>query len=454
MRFRNLVPLLLLIALVVAACGPAATQEATAVPEAAADTETAATTVAEAGEEEAVVATATPQEAEAAPPTEAPATIEEATAPSEPPAAFQGLDYTTTESGLQIAITEEGSGEQAEAGDVVRVHYRGLLADGTEFDSSMDGDDPFSFMLGQGKVIPGWDEGIAMLQEGAQAKLIIPPQLAYGEQGSGPIPPNATLYFEVELVDILAGGPAEPIAVDEGEYETTESGLQYYVIEEGSGESPEDGDPVQVHYTLWLDDGTRVDSSLDRAEPVVFLVGSQQVFPGWNEGVAAMKVGGKRQFHIPPELALGETGAGTVIPPNSPLILQVELLDILPGGPAVPAAVAEDEYVETESGLQYHDLESGSGAEVEEGDTVSVHYTGWLEDGTKFDSSFARGEPITLQVGAGQVIPGWEEGLVGMQEGGVRQLVIPPDLAYGEPGRGPIPPNATLIFEVELLEIR
>jgi peptidylprolyl isomerase len=111
--------------------------------------------------------------------------------------------------------------------------------------------------------------------------------------------------------------------------------------------------------------------------------------------------------------------------------------------------------ITTASGLQYEDLVVGEGAAAQSGDTVSVHYTGWLEDGTKFDSSVDRGEPLPFTIGAGEVIPGWEEGVAGMQVGGTRKLIIPPDLAYGATGYPPaIPANATLTFEVQLLEIK
>ena len=111
--------------------------------------------------------------------------------------------------------------------------------------------------------------------------------------------------------------------------------------------------------------------------------------------------------------------------------------------------------IETSSGLQYLDLVKGSGREAHLGETASVHYTGWLKDGTKFDSSLDRGQPFQFRLGAGRVIKGWDEGVVGMNIGSKRKLIIPPHLGYGNRGAGRvIPPNAILIFEVELLDLR
>ncbi len=108
--------------------------------------------------------------------------------------------------------------------------------------------------------------------------------------------------------------------------------------------------------------------------------------------------------------------------------------------------------ITTASGLQYEEITIGSGAAATAGNLVSVHYTGWLTDGTKFDSSKDRNEPFEFNLGAGQVIKGWDEGVQGMQVGGVRKLTIPAALGYGARGAGGvIPPNATLVFEVEFL---
>ncbi len=109
----------------------------------------------------------------------------------------------------------------------------------------------------------------------------------------------------------------------------------------------------------------------------------------------------------------------------------------------------------TQSGLKYEDLVVGSGPKAKQGDQVTVHYTGWLTDGTKFDSSVDRGTPFTFVLGVGNVIAGWDEGVVGMQVGGKRKLTIPPELGYGANGAPPaIPANATLVFEVELISIK
>ena len=126
--------------------------------------------------------------------------------------------------------------------------------------------------------------------------------------------------------------------------------------------------------------------------------------------------------------------------------------------PTVPAGgAAEGEERTLPGGLKVLDLKVGDGKMAEKGMTVRVHYTGWLADGTKFDSSRDRGEPLPFQIGADppMVIRGWDEGVAGMRVGGKRKLTIPPDMAYGEAGfRDVIPPNATLVFEVELVDAK
>ncbi len=104
--------------------------------------------------------------------------------------------------------------------------------------------------------------------------------------------------------------------------------------------------------------------------------------------------------------------------------------------------------------LKIEDIQAGTGQEVKSGDNIVIHYKGTLTDGTKFDSSYDRGQPFETQIGVGQVIKGWDEGVIGMKVGGKRKLTIPPSLGYGEQAMGSIPPNSTLIFEVELVGIK
>lgn len=117
--------------------------------------------------------------------------------------------------------------------------------------------------------------------------------------------------------------------------------------------------------------------------------------------------------------------------------------------------MSEQKTTTTPSGLKYEEIKEGTGAIATPGKTVAVHYTGWLTDGKKFDSSKDRGQPFEFPLGGGRVIKGWDEGVQGMKEGGIRKLTIPAELGYGSRGAGGvIPPNATLVFEVELLKVK
>jgi FKBP-type peptidyl-prolyl cis-trans isomerase len=216
------------------------------------------------------------------------------------------------------------------------------------------------------------------------------------------------------------------------------------VIQEGSGEEAvKVGDMVSVNYAGMLEDGTEFDSSYKRNEPIIFTVGANELISGFEQGVVGMKVGEIRQLAIPPELAYGSDGIPGVVPSNANLFFEIELMSInATSAKEIPADLG----IET--------LKAGSGEqEVVEGDSVTVNYTGTLEDGTKFDSSLDRGIPFTFTVGTGEVIKGWDLGIVGMKVGEKRQLTIPANLAYGADGFGDIPANATLIFRVDLISI-
>ncbi len=238
-------------------------------------------------------------------------------------------EYTTA-SGLKYKITQKGTGTKAAAGSKVTVHYTGTLTDGKKFDSSHDRNQPISFTLGQGQVIKGWDEGIALLQVGDKALFTIPPAIAYGANGAGGvIPPNATLLFEVELLDVKE--PIKPWDIKSTDTVTTASGLQYIVVEKTKNTDaviPQSGQTVDVHYTGFLLNGKVFDSSVERGQPFSFELGQGRVIKGWDEGLALMQVGDKLRLIIPSSLGYGPNGAGGQIPPNATLVFDVELINV------------------------------------------------------------------------------------------------------------------------------
>lgn len=248
------------------------------------------------------------------------------------------------------------------------------------------------------------------------------------------------------------GVPApEDVAAPSKDAAKTPSGLASKVLTKGTGkEHPGDADQVKVHYTGWTTDGKMFDSSVQRGEPATF--GVNQVIPGWTEALKLMVAGEKRRLWIPAKLAYGETprmGA-----PAGNLTFDVELLEILasPKAPADVAAAPKDAK-KTASGLAYRVLKKGTGkTHPKATDRVTVHYTGWTTDGKMFDSSVQRGQPATF--GLDQVIKGWTEGVQLMVEGEKTRFWIPGPLAYGDKPTRPGAPSGTLVFDVELLQIR
>lgn len=359
-----------------------------------------------------------------------------------------------TASGLQYTITSQGNGPQAHKGDNVKVHYTGKFTNDTVFDSSVKRGTPFEFMLGRGRVIKGWDEGIAYLHVGDKATFIIPPSIGYGDQDSGPIPANSTLIFDVELLGVSEG--VKLYDIKKRDTVKTASGLKYLIAQANpKGEKPVQGGRAVINYVAHFTDGTIFDATADRGKPFSFLLGKNQVVKGWDEGVSLMRTGEKYRLIIPYDLAYGEQGYQGVIPPKATIILDIELLEVK--APIKPTLydITGKEVQTTTSGLKYIIVNKGSGAKAEAGKNVKVHYTGFLDNGTIFDSSVERGEPIEFPLGQGRVIKGWDEGIGMMNVGDKMRLIIPYELAYGEAGRPPIiPAKAQLTFDVELVEVK
>ena len=216
----------------------------------------------------------------------------------------------------------------------------------------------------------------------------------------------------------------------------------------GTGPLVEIGDVLTVNQVGWLYDSSKPDNKgqqIDAANGITFVLGANQVISGLEQGITGMRVGGKRRIQIPPDLAFGSTGAGAV-PPDTPVVFEIEIVD-------------KQQLVTGSAPFSITDITVGTGPEARVGSRLTVDYAGWLYNddqpdnrGIRFDESAAGG--FTFILGTGAVIPGWDQGLLGMREGGERRLVIPPELAYGAARRGLIPPNATLVFYITLITVQ
>ena len=263
------------------------------------------------------------------------------------------------------------------------------------------------------------------------------------------IVPTPTPAGDVDNADLSV----KPLVIIPPSPPPTELIIEDLVV--GSGSPVDVGDFLIMDYVgVSYSTGLQFDASWDRGSPFPFDLGAGRVIQGWDQGIVGMAVGGRRSLTIPPDLAYGENGSGSgSIGPNETLVFVVDLLASVPANLVKPT---EELTLEPTIELQINDLSEGSGAIVQPGNIVYIHYVGVsASTGEQFDSSWDRGrsEFIGYISGAGNVIQGLDEGLIGMQVGGRRTVVIPPDLAYGENGAGDglIAPNETLIFTVDLL---
>jgi peptidylprolyl isomerase len=254
----------------------------------------------------------------------------------------------TLKSGVKYKDVKVGNGAEVKDGNLVEIHFKGwIVKDSSDVytDWSMDSTkqkdmiadsyqmgQAMKFVLGSESFIKGSEEGMIGMKPGGQRIIIIPANCGYGADGMGPIPPNTDIKVYVEMVSTKEVPQVKMWDVDSTLFKTTASGLKYAIIKEGEGPLVQKQQQVKVHYSGFLLNGTKFDSSVERDEPLTFMAGVGQVIPGWDEGLLLLKKGSKAKFVIPDSLAYGDRDLGK-IPPKSTLIFDVEIIDVLPAQP-------------------------------------------------------------------------------------------------------------------------
>jgi FKBP-type peptidyl-prolyl cis-trans isomerase len=339
------------------------------------------------------------------------------------------------------------------------------------------------------------NEGIAMLAKGdsgvfiVNADSLIFKTFKMKKRPAG-IDSNEYFYFHIHLLSFQT--PESMIFKEEAQLKkyvednkitTQPNSMGLYIIETqpGTGMKIDSGCHVRMNYRVSLLDGKELFSSFERPEPVKFEYGTRIDTPGFEYSVSTLKKGSKAKFIVPSSLAFGQRGSGTLVAPYTPIVYDVEILDVKTKAeyekeqadfqkseqmksdslknaePLLLEKYLKDNKITVKpqpSGLYYIPVLAGTGPKAEAGKTVKVHYTGKLLDGKVFDSSRERKNPIEFMLGRSQVIKGWDEGIALMKQGGKATLIIPSAIGYSDRDMGIIPSYSTLVFDVELVEVK
>ena len=244
--------------------------------------------------------------------------------------------------------------------------------------------------------------------------------------------------------------PPPPIPADT-QIVTTESGLKYSVLKEGSGARPKAGDKVSVHYTGWLTDGTSFDSSRTRGQPIDFALGTGAVIKGWDEGIALCQRGARLKLTIPYELAYGEQGRPPTIPPKATLIFEVELVDFLSMPELVPVDPARR--VELESGIAYQVLEAGEGEAIPVGHMCEFEYALFTADGTLLDTSVTRGGTVQDTCGESRMTF-MNEVMPMMKKGAWWRIDVPSEKVGFQRPPPNLGPGTTSVWQLRIVDVK
>lgn len=408
---------------------------------------------------------------------------------------YPGFDKTKTGLYYKLYSVSKDTAK-AKVGDYIALQMRYTTAkDSLLFDSKSAMGEAVRFQLPPSDFPGDIYEGIRMMAPGDSAVFIVNADSLFKKtfrQAQRPpfIDSNSVIKFYITLESSDSKASLEQKEKDAlAKYLQTNnitvqplpSGLYFIETAAGTGSKIDTGMMVKMNFTLTTVDGKKIFSTLDRGEPLRMEYGKAFDTPGFDEGIGLMKKGGKANFIVPSAIAFGAQGRGAMIPPYTTLFYNVEIVDIQTKAQVekekaeakkaadakkatakVEETAKRNKYLKdkginvqpTADGLYYVEKVKGTGAKAMPGKKVSVHYTGTLLDGTKFDSSRDRNQPFEFTLGQGQVIRGWDEGIAMMNVGGKAILVIPSTIAYGEADKGTIPPYSTLVFEVELLDVK
>jgi len=376
------------------------------------------------------------------------------------PAVQADDEAAAAEVGIEVLEAAPEGATKPRLGDRIRFTWKATLADGTLLGQSKD-NNPSTLRLVEGASIRGLLQAVPKIQVGSKVRLTIPAALAYGEKGlpgrkagdSPRVPPGADLVYELHLLECLAQPVFHPVA--EGEWVELGPGIQMKILEPGNGEALPLDERIEVEYALWNHRKRIVESTfhdgiyLDGIGTKLKRTRKQQVRESFLATILPkMEKGGRYWLRVHPSRTYGDK-KGFGVSPGTHTYWELAYN----GTAEIPVfkRPARSDLTTTPSGLQYQVLRKGSGRRARPGSDIDVHYAGWLEAGRQFDSSIPTGAPFRTDLMS--VIRGWTEGIALMREGGVYRFVIPARLAYGADGRPGIPPNATLVFWVEVLKV-
>ncbi len=414
--------------------------------------------------------------------------------------------FQQNESGLWYKkITEYPADTLPKETDILSVHMKYGTADSIIYDSKKKGMHPMRMVLMPSNYKNDVYEGLKMMHKGDSMVFLTSADSFFLKTGNVKRLPELfksgdMMYFYVKMHNIETeeqmnaqkaiwveslknseeGRIEEYIQKEKITEGPTASGIYVHFKKKGNGIRPHVGDQVNLHLDIYLIDGSLLYSSRQKGKPWEIILGKRFDTPAASEIISMMSKGATVHAVAPSSMAYGEEGRGTMVPPYTPLLYDIEVLEIIPEKELKKVRDAEikkkeidkekakkeepvkiQEYIREnniseqprESGLYFVEQEPGTGPMAENGRKLKVHYTGMLLDGTIFDSSLDRGQPYEFVLGAGRVIDGWDEGLALMRVGGKARLIIPSALAYGPNGSGAIPPYAPLIFDVELVDM-